>query len=141
MPPSQSIMIMVSVCTSVVGKLDSPKQDVVDMKDLLLKNEISEAEGRKLNQKWGSMKKTLPVASGGLHPGVLPEVLNVYNTTDMILQVGGGVHGHPDSTHAGAKATVQAIDAHREGISLEEKAESSPELAKALKKWGYLQPI
>ena len=76
-----------------------------------------------------------------MHPGVLPEVLKVYDTTDMILQVGGGVHGHPDSTHSGAKATVQAIDAFREGISLEEKAESASELSKALKKWGYLKPI
>ena len=127
---------------TVVGKLDSPKQDVVDMKDMLLKQEISESEGRKLSQNWGtSIKGTLPVASGGLHPGVLPEVMNVYNTTDMILQVGGGVHGHPDSTHSGAKATVQAIDAWREGVSLEEKAESSSELSKALKKWGYLKPI
>jgi ribulose-bisphosphate carboxylase large chain len=126
---------------TVVGKLDSPKQDVVDMKDMLLKQEMTEFEGRKLSQNWGKIKSTLPVASGGLHPGVLPEVLKVYDTTDMILQVGGGVHGHPDSTHSGAKATVQAIEAFREGISIEEKAKSASELAKALKKWGYLKPI
>ena len=40
-----------------------------------------------------------------------------------------------------AVATVQAIEAWQEGISLEEKAKSHPELQKALEKWGYLRPI
>ncbi|MFW9990512.1 MAG: type III ribulose-bisphosphate carboxylase [Candidatus Odinarchaeota archaeon] len=126
---------------TVVGKLDSPKQDVLDMKDMLLQKEIGETPGRKLAQSWGDIKATVPVGSGGLHPGVLPEMLSVYGTVDMALQVGGGIHGHPDGTHAGAKATVQAIEAWKEGMSLEEKAKSHEELAKALEKWGYLKPV
>lgn len=126
---------------TVVGKLDSPKEDVLDMRDLLLKREISEHNNRMLSQSWGNIKRTLPVASGGLHPGVLPEVMTVYGTTDMILQVGGGMHGHPDGTHSGAKASIQALEAWQEDISLEEKAKSHPELKKALEKWGYLKPI
>lgn len=126
---------------TVVGKLDSPKQDVIDMKDMLLGNKI-EGEGlRYLKQDWGNIKPTIPVASGGLHPGVLPEVLDVYGTKNMALQVGGGIHGHPDGSHAGAKATMQAIEAWKDGISLEEKAESHIELKKALEKWGYLKPV
>jgi len=126
---------------TVVGKLDSPKQDVLDMRDMLLQDEVKEKSERTLNQKWGNIKGTLPCASGGLHPGVLPEVLNVYGTSNMVLQVGGGIHGHPDGTYKGAKATVQAIEAWKDGISLEEKADSSPELKKALEKWGYIQPV
>ncbi len=126
---------------TVVGKLDSPKEDVLDMKEMLLGSEIQESSKRLLNQSWGSIKGTIPVASGGLHPGVLPEVLTVYNTTDMALQVGGGIHGHPDGTHAGAKATIAAIEAWKDKISLEEKAESHPELRKALDKWGYIRPV
>jgi ribulose-bisphosphate carboxylase large chain len=126
---------------TVVGKLDSPKQDVIDMKDMLLNKNVKEFQGRTLEQDWGSLKATLPVASGGLHPGVLPEVMAVYDTSDMVLQVGGGIHGHPGGTHSGAKATVQAIDAWRDKVTIEEKAESSPELAKALAKWGYIKPI
>ncbi|MFX1249604.1 MAG: type III ribulose-bisphosphate carboxylase [Promethearchaeota archaeon] len=126
---------------TVVGKLDSPKEDVLDMRDLLLKSEVSEVKNRRLSQSWGNIKPTLPVASGGLHPGVIPEVLSVYETTDMLLQVGGGIHGHPDGTYGGTKATVQAIEAFQEGISLEEKSKSHPELQKALKKWSYLKPI
>ncbi|MHA1967307.1 MAG: type III ribulose-bisphosphate carboxylase [Candidatus Hodarchaeales archaeon] len=126
---------------TVVGKLDSPKQDVLDMRNMLLNSEVHEAENRMLNQKWGNLKAVLPCASGGLHPGVLPEVLTVYETSDMVLQVGGGIHGHPDGTHAGAKATVQAIEAWKEGITLEEKAETHSELKKALDRWGYIRPV
>lgn len=126
---------------TVVGKLDSPKQDVLDMRDMLLQSEVKEKSGRALDQQWGNIKGTLPCASGGLHPGVLPEVLDVYGTSNMVLQVGGGIHGHPDGTYSGAKATVQAIEAWKEKISLEEKADSSPELKKALEKWGYIQPV
>ncbi|MHA2297545.1 MAG: type III ribulose-bisphosphate carboxylase [Candidatus Hodarchaeales archaeon] len=126
---------------TVVGKLDSPKQDVIDMKDMLLRETIEETPGRMLSQSWGNIKATVPVASGGLHPGVLPEVLSVYGTTDMALQVGGGIHGHPDGTRAGAMATIQAIEAWKDNISLEEKAKSHKELAKALEKWGDLKPI
>ncbi len=126
---------------TVVGKLDSPKQDVLDMRNMLLNSEVDEAEGRMLNQKWGNIKSVLPCASGGLHPGVLPEVLDVYDTSDMVLQVGGGIHGHPDGTHAGAKGTIQAIEAWKEGISLEEKAETHSELKKALDRWGYIRPV
>jgi len=126
---------------TVVGKLDSPKEDVLDMKEMLLGSEMQESPKRYLNQSWGSINGTIPVASGGLHPGVLPEVLAVYNTTDMALQVGGGIHGHPDGTHAGAKATIAAIEAWKDNISLEEKADSHPELRKALDKWGYIKPV
>ncbi len=126
---------------TVVGKLDSPKQDVIAMKELLLQGEVDEIPFKRLEQKWGSLKPTLPVASGGLHPGVLPDVLEIYDTTNVVLQLGGGVHGHPDGTRAGAMAMIQAIEAWKEGITLEEKASSHPELAKALEKWGHMKPV
>ncbi|MHA2501714.1 MAG: type III ribulose-bisphosphate carboxylase [Candidatus Kariarchaeaceae archaeon] len=126
---------------TVVGKLDSPKQDVIDMKDMLLMDKMKETGVRFLDQDFAGMNATVPTASGGLHPGTLPEVLDIYNTRDMALQVGGGIHGHPDGTHHGAKATIAAIDAWKEGITLEEKAKSSPALAKSLEKFGYIQPV
>ncbi|MFX0113824.1 MAG: type III ribulose-bisphosphate carboxylase [Candidatus Hodarchaeota archaeon] len=127
--------------TMGIGKLDSPTQDVLNMRDLLLQSEISEVPGRNLDQKWGHHKATMPIASGGLHPGVLPELLDHYTTTDIGIQVGGGVHGHPEGTYAGAKAFVQAIEGWKDGIALDEKAKSHPELAKALEKWGSLKPV
>ena len=81
----------------------------------------------------------LPVASGGLHPGVIPPLLDQLGTT-ICVQAGGGVHGHPDGTRAGAAALRQSIDAATAGVPLEERAESHPALAAALEQWGTETP-
>jgi ribulose-bisphosphate carboxylase large chain len=85
------------------------------------------------------MNDVLPMASGGLHPGLVPELVDRVGT-NIGVQAGGGVHGHPDGTHAGAKALRQAVDATVEGISLEEYAEDHPELGVAIDKWGTETP-
>lgn len=81
------------------------------------------------------MKPTFPVSSGGLHPGNLSYELETLGT-DIILQAGGGIHGHPDGTAAGAKAMQQAVDAYMEHIGVEEYAKDHYELERALRKWG-----
>ncbi|HVP25319.1 MAG TPA: RuBisCO large subunit C-terminal-like domain-containing protein [Methanomicrobiales archaeon] len=80
-------------------------------------------------------KRTFPVSSGGLHPGKVFRELETLGT-DIVLQAGGGIHGHPDGTAAGAMAMRQAVDAFMEGIPLEEYARQHYELERALKKWG-----
>jgi ribulose-bisphosphate carboxylase large chain len=82
----------------------------------------------------------LPVASGGLHPGLLPQIFDIYGTMDIVLQVGGGTQGHPMGIEAGARAVMQAIEAYKKGISLDEYAETKKELKSALEKWGYIKP-
>jgi len=124
---------------TVVGKLDSPEQDVLAMKELLLEQNVEEIKNRRLAQSWNQIEGVLPVASGGLHPGVLPEVLKIYDTTDLIIQVGGGIHGHPDGTKAGSIATIAAIEAYQDNITLQEKAKTNTELKNELKKWGKMQ--
>lgn len=81
------------------------------------------------------LKQTFPVSSGGLHPGNVAGEIAALGT-DIVLQAGGGVHGHPDGTAAGARAMRQAVDAYMEGKSAEEYAEDHYELERALKKWG-----
>jgi ribulose 1,5-bisphosphate carboxylase large subunit-like protein len=56
--------------------------------------------------------------------------------TDIVLQAGGGVHGQPGGTAAGARAMRQVVDAFMEGKSAEEYAEDHFELERALKRWG-----
>ncbi|MDD1717088.1 MAG: RuBisCO large subunit C-terminal-like domain-containing protein, partial [Methanoregulaceae archaeon] len=56
--------------------------------------------------------------------------------TDIILQAGGGIHGHPDGTASGARAMRQAVDAYMAGVSAEEYALDHYELERALKQWG-----
>ena len=88
-----------------------------------------------LRSKWFDFKTTFPVASGGLYPGVVPSELQAFGN-DIILQAGGGIHGHPAGTVAGAQAMRQAVDAVMKRVSLEKYASNHAELAQALQKWG-----
>lgn len=83
------------------------------------------------------IKPVLPIASGGLHPGMVPKLVEIFGK-DTVIQAGGGIHGHPDGTVVGATALRQAVDAAMKGISLKEYAKDHPELAKALEKWPVL---
>jgi ribulose-bisphosphate carboxylase large chain len=89
-----------------------------------------------LLQEWGNMKSVMPVASGGIHPALVPKNLEILGT-DLVINAGGGIHGHPDGTRAGAAAMRQAIDAVMEKIPLEKYAKTHTELQRALEKWGY----
>jgi len=81
----------------------------------------------------------LPMASGGLHPGLVPELVDRCGT-NIGIQAGGGVHGHPDGTHAGAKALRGAVEAAASGRDIEDAAADEPALATALDKWGTETP-
>ena len=90
-----------------------------------------------LRSEWYHMKTVLPVASGGLHPALVPANLRALGCPDIQLNAGGGIHGHPWGTRAGAKAMRQAIDAYLKGVTLEDYAREHPELKVALEHWGY----
>lgn len=57
--------------------------------------------------------------------------------TDVMLAAGGGVHGHPDGSEAGARSMRQAIDAAMEGIPVTEYAKTHQELGRML---AFLNP-
>jgi ribulose-bisphosphate carboxylase large chain len=80
------------------------------------------------------LKTVMPVASGGLHPRLVPALLDIFGK-DVIIQAGGGIHGHPDGTKTGALAMRHAVDAALKGISLEEYAKTHVELQGALDTW------
>ncbi len=79
--------------------------------------------------------RTIPVSSGGLHPGHMTDLMEK-SGNDVQIQAGGGVSGHPDGVRAGAAAMIQAVDAAYEGISLDEYAKTHEELKKALERWS-----
>jgi ribulose-bisphosphate carboxylase large chain len=85
------------------------------------------------------LSDVLPVASGGLHPGLVPELLDRVGT-NVGVQAGGGIHGHPEGTRAGARALREAVEASIEGVSLESASADCPELATAVDKWGTGTP-
>jgi ribulose-bisphosphate carboxylase large chain len=82
----------------------------------------------------GLLKPVLPVASGGLHPRLVPALMETFGN-DFVIQAGGGIHGHPEGTVAGAKAMRQAVDATLYGKTLEEYSKTHKELSLALKQW------
>ena len=85
----------------------------------------------------GDIKPVLPVASGGLHPGMVPKLVEYFGN-DTVIQAGGGIHGHPWGTVKGAMALRQAVDAAVAGIPLGEYAKTHGELGKALTRWPVL---
>ena len=106
---------------TVVGKMSETREEVLE--------NISACK-----DDLGSLKPVLPVASGGLHPRLVPALLKTFGS-DVVLQAGGGIHGHPGGTAAGARAMRQAVDATLEIRTLAEYAKSHSELAAALKQW------
>ena len=127
---------------TAIGKL-AGKRDEVLMLEHELEHQIEpcfKTKSNILNQNWYNTKPVLAVSSGGLHPGLVPYILNMLGK-DIIIQSGGGVLGNPLGVEAGAKALRQSIEATINGISLEEYSKQHKELRAALDKWGILRPV
>jgi ribulose-bisphosphate carboxylase large chain len=124
---------------TAVGKLVGTRAEVTVLADVLREKHTNAVDHMALDQDWGTIKSAFPVSSGGLHPGLVPDVLDIYGT-ELVLLVSGGIHGHPKGTRAGAEATMQAIEAWQDGETLDEKAKKAPALSEALEKWGYYKP-
>ena len=95
------------------------------------------SHGKFLTQEWHDIRSVFPVCSGGLHPGHVAALMKIMGK-DVIIQMGGGIHGNPMGTVAGAKAARQAIDSTMKGKRLPDYAKTHPELAAALGKWGSI---
>jgi len=104
-----------------------------------LENEDTVGINAWLGSELHGLNPVLPVASGGLHPGIVDGVLDETGPNVMV-QAGGGIHGHPDGTRAGAEAFRSAVEAWSAGESLESRAEDVPALATALDEWGTETP-
>jgi ribulose-bisphosphate carboxylase large chain len=66
---------------AIFGKMEGGKEEVQGI-------------DRALKQEWFGLKQTLSVCSGGLHPGHVPQLVQALGK-DIVIQMGGGVHGHP----------------------------------------------
>ncbi len=107
---------------TVVGKMFETREEVAENCEAL-RNEVD------------GLKSVLPVASGGLHPGLIPDLIEFFGK-DFVIQAGGGIHGHRDGTIAGAKAMRQAVDATIGKTPPSEYAKTHRELEIALQMWG-----
>lgn len=81
----------------------------------------------------GGLPAVFPGPSAGIHPGLVPLVVRDYGR-EVVINAGGGIHGHPKGARAGAAAFRQAIELAMAGKPLE--GTQSPELLQALGLWG-----
>jgi len=97
---------------TVVGKLEGDPSMIKGFYDTLREPRLSASleNGLFFDQDWASLRKVMPVASGGIHAGQMHQLLH-YLGEDVVLQFGGGTIGHPDGIQAGATANRVAVEA------------------------------
>jgi ribulose-bisphosphate carboxylase large chain len=97
---------------TVVGKLEGDPNAVKGFYDTLLLPVLKENRnlGIFFDMDWASLRKCLPVASGGIHCGQMHQLTHLLGE-DVVLQFGGGTIGHPDGIQAGATANRVALEA------------------------------
>ena len=97
---------------TVVGKLEGDPLTTRGYYDICREdfNPMTLEHGVFFDQNWASMRKVMPVASGGIHAGQMHQLLD-YLGEDVVLQFGGGTIGHPQGIAAGAAANRVALEA------------------------------
>jgi 2,3-diketo-5-methylthiopentyl-1-phosphate enolase len=120
---------------SPYGSVVMPREENMAIKEVLLTEQadsyIYQPEKDAL-----PLKTSFPVPSAGIHPGLVPLILKDFGD-QVIVNAGGGIHGHPMGTIAGGQAFRQAIDACLAGASLQDYAAAGhPELQAAIQAWG-----
>ena len=119
---------------AVYGKMSGSKHDVLHI-EKEIESDFTKKTKEYLGQRWYKTKPVFGVASGGVSPVEVPNIMKAMGN-DVVIQAGGGVHGHPNGSLEGAKAMRQAVDATLKEKTLKEYAKSHPELQEALNKWG-----
>ncbi|MGG4032631.1 2,3-diketo-5-methylthiopentyl-1-phosphate enolase [Paenibacillus cisolokensis] len=109
---------------SPYGSVVMPKEENLAVKDALLDRSVP-------------LRTSFPVPSAGIHPGLVPLIVRDFGH-DVVVNAGGGIHGHPMGTEAGGRAFRQAIAACGAGIPLREAAAQSGNeaLKAAIEAWG-----
>jgi ribulose-bisphosphate carboxylase large chain len=107
---------------TIFGKMEGEKEEVLKLNKFLLSD-------------FYGMKRVMPIASGGLHPALVPKLVSSLGK-DIIINFGGGLWGHPKTPAEGARAIRQSLDAALKGIPLSEYSKTHEELRMALSKWS-----
>jgi ribulose-bisphosphate carboxylase large chain len=96
---------------TVVGKLEGDPNVIAGVYDTCRETFVPKnlQHGMFFDQPWASLKRMMPVASGGIHAGQMHQLL-MYLGEDVVLQFGGGTIGHPQGIQAGAIANRVALE-------------------------------
>jgi ribulose-bisphosphate carboxylase large chain len=96
---------------TIVGKLEGDPNVIKGIysvcRDSFTKQNFE--QGVFFDQDWASLRKMMPVASGGIHAGQMHQLIT-YLGEDVVLQFGGGTIGHPQGIQAGATANRVALE-------------------------------
>jgi len=120
---------------AIFGKMHGSRKSVKAVGEEIEDTIVRKGKGHILSENWLHIKPTLAVCSGGLHPGRISPLVKAMGN-DIVIQLGGGIHGHPLGTRHGAIAAKQALTATLKDIPLSYAAMKHFELALALRKWG-----
>lgn len=82
----------------------------------------------------------IPSLSCGSHPGLVNTTVKNFGT-ELMMNVGGAIQGHPMGTEAGARAMRQAFECVQFGEDIYKFMQDKPELKAAIEKWGYVQDV
>ncbi len=125
---------------TVVGKLEGSWNETLGIIDLLRERVIpaNPERGLYFEQDFVGLKAVWPVASGGIHILNLPDLHKIYGN-DAFWLFGGGTHGHPRGSRAGARANRVATEAVASGQTLHEAARDCSELREAMDLWGNIK--
>jgi ribulose-bisphosphate carboxylase large chain len=124
---------------TVVGTLEGDRAATVAIANMLREDRTAARPeaGLYFDQDWASLKAVFPVASGGIHVHHIPELHEIYGN-DAFWLFGGGTHGHPGGSRAGARANRVATEAVAAGRTLEQAARESRELREAMDLWANI---
>lgn len=125
---------------TVVGKLEGSWKETEGIISLL-RNRFTPANmerGIYFDQDFAGLKDVWPVASGGIHVHHIPDLYRLTGN-DAFWLFGGGTHGHPKGSRAGATANRVATEAIASGSTLQEAAKNSPELRDAMELWADIK--
>jgi 2,3-diketo-5-methylthiopentyl-1-phosphate enolase len=123
---------------SPYGSVVMPREENMAIKQTLLTTKLQEdyvyTHGE-ISHPFPALAASFPVPSAGIHPGLVPNILRDFGL-EVVVNAGGGVHGHPMGTAAGGRAFRQAMEANAQGIALTQYAKDHPELQAAITAWG-----
>jgi len=123
---------------SPYGSVVMPKAENMAIKQSLLTMNLKENylyTGTEDMPVQHDLAPSFPVPSAGIHPGLVPLIMQDFGQ-EVIVNAGGGVHGHPMGAAAGGRAFRQAIAAVQQGAALIDYADSHSELLSAIETWG-----
>ncbi|MDV6378778.1 2,3-diketo-5-methylthiopentyl-1-phosphate enolase [Sporosarcina sp. GW1-11] len=112
-----------SLFPSPYGNVAISREDALGINEKLVEN--------------NGFEQTFAVPSAGIHPGMVPQLLEDFGD-NLVINAGGGIFGHPDGPTPGAQAFRAAIEASVNKIPLPEAAKTSIPLQHALDQWGVV---